>query len=127
MFQRSLLTLVTLFGLALAAPTALPSGTVTCGSNSYSPTAIQNAITNGVSHLNSPINNYPHRYRNYEGLTMRCAGTVFNEYPILTSGLYNGGSPGADRVVFDNAGNYCAVMTHTGAPTTNGFVTCRGY
>ncbi|KAK0205383.1 guanyl-specific ribonuclease C2 [Desarmillaria ectypa] len=125
MFQRSLLVLVTLFVLALTAP-ALPPGTVTCGDNPYTPTAVRNAINNGHAYLNSPIDTYPHLYKNYEGLIMRCAGTVHNEFPIHYNGLYTGGSPGADRVVFDNAGNYCAVMTHTGA-TGNDFVACQGY
>ncbi|KAK0223897.1 guanyl-specific ribonuclease C2 [Armillaria fumosa] len=126
MFHRSLVILVTLFVLALAAPT-LPPSTVTCGRNSYTPTKIQDAINDGHAHLARPINNYPHRYYNREGLTMRCAGKVYNEFPILPSGLYTGASPGADRVVFDNSGTYCAVMTHTGASTPNGFVACKGY
>ncbi|KAK0498810.1 guanyl-specific ribonuclease C2 [Armillaria luteobubalina] len=126
MFYRSLVILVTLFVLALAAPT-LPPSTVTCGPNSYTPAKVQGAITDGYGHLNSPINKYPHQYKNYEGLTMRCTGKVYNEFPILPSGLYTGGSPGADRVVFDNSGAYCTVMTHTGAPTTNGFVACKGF
>ncbi|KAK0194448.1 guanyl-specific ribonuclease C2 [Armillaria mellea] len=126
MLYRSLVILVTLFVLALAAPT-LPPGIVTCGSNSYTPAKVQDAINNGHTHLSSPINNYPHRYNNYEGLTMRCTGNVYYEFPIRPSGSYTGGSPGADRVVFDNSGTYCAVMTHTGASTTNGFVACKGY
>lgn len=72
-----------------------------------------------------------------------CSGTFF-EFPILTSGVYNGGSPGADRVIYDNSGRFCgesglislfphvlkpltiACLTHTGASTTNGFVRCSG-
>ncbi|KAJ7495428.1 hypothetical protein FB451DRAFT_1387458 [Mycena latifolia] len=40
--------------------------------------------------------------------------------------LPSGGSPGADRVIFNTAGTYCAVVTHTGASETNGFVSCEG-
>jgi hypothetical protein len=38
-------------------------------------------------------------------LTTRCT----TQYPILSGGkTYTGGSPGADRVVFNTAGTYCA-------------------
>ncbi|SJL10383.1 uncharacterized protein ARMOST_13769 [Armillaria ostoyae] len=69
MFHQSLAILVTLLALALAAP-ALPIGTVTCGTNSYTPTQVQAAINVSVAHLISPIRNFPHQYRNFEGLTM---------------------------------------------------------
>ncbi|KAK0220981.1 guanyl-specific ribonuclease C2 [Armillaria nabsnona] len=122
--RQSLAILVTLLALALAAP-ALPVGTVTCGTNTYTPTQVQIAINDGVAHLITPIRKFPHQYRNSEGLTMRCAGPPYNEYPILPGGLYTGRRPGADRVVFDNAGDYCTVMTHTGA-VGNGFLPCIG-
>lgn len=105
---------------------------------------------------------YPHEYHNFEvslklnwkdvigsdldnvlqGFNFGCSGSTYFEYPILTSGTYNGGSPGADRVVYDNLDNFCctskifdfahsilvlclACLTHTGAPSTNGFVECN--
>ncbi|KAK0435219.1 Ribonuclease/ribotoxin, partial [Armillaria borealis] len=90
----------------------------------YSRINIQDAINDGHAHI-SPIRNYPHQFKNYEGLPMGpgCAGTRY-EFPILTRGLYNGGSPGADRVIFDHNGHYCALNTHTGAPNRNGFLLC---
>ncbi len=36
--------------------------------------------------------------------------TDVDKYPILPGGLYTGGRPGADRVVFDNAGDYCTYV-----------------
>lgn len=49
-----------------------------------------------------------------------------NKHTTLTP---NPGSPGADRVVFnpDYQGScvYAGAMTHTGAPTRNGFVECE--
>lgn len=73
---------------------------------------------------------YPHEYHNFEvcrsisfardlvitilhiqGFSFTtCAGTFF-EYPILTSGVYNGGSPGADRVIYDNSDRFCGTPT----------------
>ena len=32
------------------------------------------------------------------------------QWPILKSGTYSGGSPGADRVVFSDNGIYCAYV-----------------
>ncbi|KAJ7598899.1 Ribonuclease/ribotoxin, partial [Mycena floridula] len=54
------------------------------------------------------------------------AVTSFMEFPIVSSGDYAGGSPGADRVISSaNNGTYCAVVTHTGA-SGNEFVSCGG-
>ncbi|KAK0484725.1 guanyl-specific ribonuclease C2 [Armillaria novae-zelandiae] len=124
MFHQSLAILVTLLAFALAVP-ALPVGSVTCGTNSYTPTEVQAAITAGRTTGSQMRNHYPHQYRNFEGLNMQCAGPPYNEYPILPGGLYTSGPPGADRVVFNNAGDYCTVMTHTGA-VRNGFRLCIG-
>ncbi|KAK0484627.1 Ribonuclease/ribotoxin [Armillaria novae-zelandiae] len=88
---------------------------------------------------------YPHEYKNHEGLTT-APGCVkpYYEFPILTNGIFGAGynspssktssktdpktspkiDPKTDRVVFDPSGNYCAVMTHTGAPQKNEFVSC---
>ncbi|KAH7099980.1 guanyl-specific ribonuclease T1 precursor [Auriculariales sp. MPI-PUGE-AT-0066] len=111
---------------------ALPSGTVTCGSNLYSVSRISSAVAAGGSHVAAGTtvgsNSYPHRFYNYEGLNMWCSSTPsgpWYEFPILSSGsIYTGGSPGADRVVHTTNGTYCATVTHTGASSTNGFVQC---
>ncbi|KAK0205382.1 guanyl-specific ribonuclease C2 [Desarmillaria ectypa] len=145
MFQRSLLLLFSALVLAMAAPTrrAWPSGSVTCGSNTYSLSAVKGAVSHGYSLIDDPIgsNSYPHKFNNYEGLNLWCSGeSAYNEvceraipkrdtdvgqFPILKSGLYSGSSPGADRVVFSDNGIYCAVVTHTGA-SGNNFVSCNG-
>ncbi|KAG7094960.1 hypothetical protein E1B28_005761 [Marasmius oreades] len=131
MFKAYLLLLGSLLSVTVASPVesrSLPSGSVTCGSNVYTVSQVVSAVSNGVSHLNSPIgsDSYPHIFENREGLPMFCTGkTVFEEYPILKSGAYNGGSPGADRVVFSSDGVYCAVITHTGAGGNN-FLACKG-
>ncbi|KAI0316196.1 Ribonuclease/ribotoxin [Amylostereum chailletii] len=130
---------------------AWPSGTVTCGSHSYSVSAVKAAVSQGYSLINDPVgssaffllsvprdreltprscaptDSYPHKYNNYEGLELYCTGEKsYEEFPILSSGsLYTGGSPGADRVVFSTNGVYCAVVTHTGA-SGNNFVSCNG-
>ena len=62
---------------------------------------------------------YPHVYHDYEGFSFSCSAPYL-EFPILTSGTYSGGSPGADRVVIgsissdDSSAQYCAVITHDG-------------
>ncbi|KZV73220.1 Ribonuclease/ribotoxin [Peniophora sp. CONT] len=126
---RSLAVASALATLALASPMrrALPSGDVTCGSNVYTVSQVSAAVSGGVAHESNPIgsDSYPHTFRDDEGLKLFCSGSSWLEYPILKSGAYSGGSPGADRVVFNTAGTYCAVITHTGASETNGFVSCK--
>ncbi|KAH8832413.1 guanyl-specific ribonuclease C2 [Flagelloscypha sp. PMI_526] len=134
MFTRSLLVLSSVL-LAIATPTptidkrAWPTGSVTCGSNVYTLAQVKSATAAGYAQIDDPIgsNSYPHTFRNDEGLSMWCSGeSAYNEWPILKSGTYSGGSPGADRVIFSDNGIYCAVVTHTGASSTNGFVSCKG-
>ncbi|KAK0220885.1 Ribonuclease/ribotoxin [Armillaria nabsnona] len=115
----------------VAAQHKLLPDTVTCGTNTYSRTDIQAAIVNGHALINKPIGKghkkskkYPHEFKNHEGLTMGpgCAKTPYYEFPILsTHSLYCQAS--TDRVVFDPNGDYCALITHTGA-APGGFVSC---
>ncbi|KAK0498782.1 guanyl-specific ribonuclease C2 [Armillaria luteobubalina] len=130
MLQRYLLLVFSFLVFSMAAPTrrAWPSGSVTCGSNTYSLSSVESVVSYGYSLIDDLIGSgsYPHTFHNYEGLDMWCSGeSAYNEFPILESGLYNGGSPGADRVVFSDNGVYCAVITHTGA-SGNNFVSCDG-
>ena len=54
-------------------------------------------------------------YHDYEGFDFPVDGTYY-EFPILSSGsVYDGGSPGADRVIFNGDGELAGVITHTGA------------
>ncbi|KAK0223871.1 hypothetical protein IW262DRAFT_1295556 [Armillaria fumosa] len=91
-------------------------------------TCITATINAGVARrtTGSRMRNFPHQYRNFEGLNMQCAGPPYNEvinnsfsnhcqldgaltideYPILPGDLYASGRPGADRVVFNNSGDY---------------------
>ncbi|KAJ7052117.1 guanyl-specific ribonuclease C2 [Mycena amicta] len=107
-------------------PLALPSGDVTCGRNVYTVAQVSSATNAGFARRSSPIgsDSYPHQFFNDEGLRLFCSGSSWLEWPIIEGGTYSGGSPGADRVVFNTAGTYCAVITHTGASSTNGFVSC---
>lgn len=58
---------------------------------------------------------YPHEYHDYEGLDFPVSGPYY-EFPILSNGdTYNGGSPGADRVIFNGQNQLAGVITHTGA------------
>ena len=71
--------------------------------------------------LNSRMN-YPKRFWNREGINMLEYRGELWEYPLksLQSGdatLYGFGTTdkGPDRVIIDNCGWLCAVVTHTGA------------
>ncbi|KAI0709658.1 ribonuclease T1 [Cerioporus squamosus] len=88
----------------------------------YNSAQISSAVSTGQS---SSVSGYPHQFRNLERLAFpTCLGATLYEYPILTSGPYRGGSPGADRVVYTSTGQFCGCITHTGAPTRKGFVPC---
>ncbi|KAL2152266.1 hypothetical protein VTH82DRAFT_5450 [Thermothelomyces myriococcoides] len=98
----------------------------TCGSVCYEQSHISAALNKGYSLQQSgdDINNYPHRYNNYEGFDFPTPSPWY-EFPIMSShSVYNGGSPGPDRVIFDGNGNFDALITHTGA-SGNNFVACR--
>lgn len=67
---------------------------------------------------------YPHQYNDYEGFTFPTSGPWY-EFPILsTYKVYTGGSPGADRVIFDGSGTFDSLITHTGA-SGDDFVACK--
>ncbi|KAJ4485293.1 guanyl-specific ribonuclease C2 [Lentinula aciculospora] len=107
---------------------SLPEGDVTCGSTVYTLSDVESAVSGGFNHLDDPIgdDSYPHIYHDYEDLDMYCSGSTWYEYPILKGGAaYSGGEPGADRVVFNPSGTYCAVITHTGA-SDDDFLACEG-
>jgi hypothetical protein len=68
-------------------------------------------------------NNYPHKYNNYEGFDFPDGGPWY-EFPVLSSSeAYTGGSPGADRVVFNADGKFQDAITHTDA-SGNNFIEC---
>ncbi|KIK30331.1 hypothetical protein PISMIDRAFT_87794, partial [Pisolithus microcarpus 441] len=52
-----------------------------------------------------------------------CNGELF-EYPLEQGYVYTRGSPGADRVIYDSSGDFCACLTHTGSSKHDGFVEC---
>ncbi|KAH6658068.1 Ribonuclease/ribotoxin [Truncatella angustata] len=98
----------------------------TCGTVCYWQEDIDEALAKGYSleKSGSALNNYPHQYNNYEGFSFPTASPWY-EFPILsTYNVYTGGSPGADRVIFDGKGNFDALITHTGA-SGNNFVACK--
>ncbi|TBU63710.1 ribonuclease T1 [Dichomitus squalens] len=88
------------------------SGGCDCAGTEYSSSDILNAINEA---LDGGASDYPHEYHDYEGFSFpSCSGT-FYEYPIQQDDVYTGGSPGADRVIYDEDGDFCACLTHTGA------------
>ncbi|UKZ74342.1 hypothetical protein TrVFT333_002007 [Trichoderma virens FT-333] len=98
----------------------------TCGSVCYWQSDIDDALSAGYSlyKSGSTKDSYPHQYNDYEGFNFPTAAPWY-EFPILnTFKVYTGGSPGADRVIFDSKGNFDSVITHTGA-SGNDFVACK--
>lgn len=100
----------------------------TCGTVCYYQTTINNAVAKGYSLYQSGqtegSDEYPHVYRDDEGFNFPVSGPYY-EFPILHSfKVYTGGSPGADRVIFNEDGDFAGVITHTGA-SGNDFVACE--
>ncbi|KAI3317170.1 ribonuclease-domain-containing protein [Xylariaceae sp. AK1471] len=137
----SLLALVALLTPALAAPLVEERGVeacdavdgcihkraeTTCGSTYYSATQVNSAAQKSCSYYQagSAPGGYPHTYNNYEGFSFKVAGPYL-EFPMLKSGVYTGGSPGADRVIINTACKLAGEITHTGA-SGNNFVGCSG-
>ncbi|EME45057.1 hypothetical protein DOTSEDRAFT_61650 [Dothistroma septosporum NZE10] len=116
---------------AIAAPTSefvKRQSSTTCGNNYYSYDQVNDALNQGYNYYENDqqVGNdgYPHQYNNYEGFSFPVSGP-YEEFPITESGVYTGGSPGADRVVFNTNGEYAGAITHTGA-SGNNFVGCSG-
>ncbi|KAF9645680.1 Ribonuclease/ribotoxin [Thelephora ganbajun] len=53
----------------------------------------------------------------------KCTAPFLVEFPLVAGGVYAGGHPGLDRVVYDLSGTFCGCITHTGA-VGNGFQHC---
>ncbi|KAI9663068.1 MAG: hypothetical protein M1821_008116 [Bathelium mastoideum] len=121
-------TLLALVAIAFAAPTELErrqSCVDTCGSTCYWWSDISAALQKGYSLQSSgqEEDSYPHQYNDYEGFSFNTSSPWY-EFPILNSfKVYTGGSPGADRVIFNGDGEYTALITHTGA-SGDDFVAC---
>ncbi|KAK8117752.1 uncharacterized protein PG998_006033 [Apiospora kogelbergensis] len=99
----------------------------TCGSNCYQQKDIDQAVKTGYGlHQQAQTlgsGKYPHQYKNFEKFDFPSAAPWY-EFPILSSAkVYTGGSPGADRVIFDNKGTLDSLITHSGAKG-NSFVNC---
>lgn len=99
----------------------------TCGTVCYSQATINAAVAAGYKLYKEGKQNgkYPHTENNYEGFDFNATGP-YQEYPVMSDfAAYSGGSPGADRVVFNTKGLLAGVVTHTGA-SGNDFVQCTG-
>ncbi|KAH8695461.1 Ribonuclease/ribotoxin, partial [Talaromyces proteolyticus] len=99
----------------------------TCGSTCYWQSDIDDALNKGYSLYKSgdTADDYPHTYRDDEGFDFPVDGP-YQEFPILSSyEVFTGsGSPGADRVIFNEDGDFAGLITHTGASSYDGFVEC---
>ncbi|KAF2190092.1 ribonuclease-domain-containing protein [Zopfia rhizophila CBS 207.26] len=100
----------------------------TCGSNCYTSSQVTAAVNSGCNYVNqggtAGGSSYPHQYNNYEGFDFPVSGPYY-EFPIKPGGVYTGGSPGPDRVVFNANCQRAGAITHTGA-SGNSFVGCSG-
>ncbi|KAK7992825.1 guanyl-specific ribonuclease F1 [Apiospora saccharicola] len=111
---------------APAASTLEERAATTCGSTSYSAAQVNEAAQQACSYYQDgkKAGSYPHTYNNYEGFNFRVAGP-YQEFPMKKSGVYTGGSPGADRIVINTSCEQAGAITHTGA-SGNNFVGCSG-
>ncbi|KAI0756771.1 ribonuclease ribotoxin [Daedaleopsis nitida] len=96
------------------------SGGCGCAGHAYTSSDIFNAIDEAEE---GGASGYPHQYHDYEGFSFPSCSGEFFEFPLKHNGIYRGGSPGADRVIYDSRGDFCACLTHTGA-SGNDFLEC---
>ncbi|KAI1789769.1 ribonuclease T1 [Ganoderma leucocontextum] len=96
------------------------SGGCSCDGKEYSNDDISNAISAAED---GGAGDYPHQYHDYEGFSFPSCSGEFFEFPLEQGDAYNGGSPGADRVIYDDDGDFCACLTHDGA-SGDDFVEC---
>ncbi|KAK8205125.1 Ribonuclease/ribotoxin [Phyllosticta capitalensis] len=107
-----------------------------CNGTDYSTAPINAAATKALALAKDKKtlgdDKYPHVYNDYEHFAFSHANAPYLEFPILPSGaVYDGGAPGADRVVIGSiAADYasavfCACLTHDGSAKRNGFVECK--
>ncbi|KAM0333245.1 hypothetical protein ACHAQA_001905 [Verticillium albo-atrum] len=101
---------------------------VSCGSNVYTYEQIEEAAEEACRLFDSGSqigrSRYPHRYNNFEGFAFDNVRGPYQEFPLLRRGVYTGGSPGADRVIITENCDLAGQITHSGAPSRNGFVDC---
>ncbi|CEJ83173.1 Putative Ribonuclease/ribotoxin [[Torrubiella] hemipterigena] len=129
--QFSITALFSVLAVVSAAPAELERrAAATCGSTHYSAGAVDSASQASCQHVQNGdtagSSTYPHKYNNYEGFNFNGVSGPYYEFPILSSGkIYNGGKPGADRVIINANCEEAGVITHQGA-SGNNFVACSG-
>ena len=84
----------TLAGLAAAATASVASAQMTCGRNNYTSDQIEDASDEACrlyrSRKQVGRNNYPHRYNNFEGFEFQGYDAPFQEFPIVSGGVFDG-------------------------------------
>ena len=96
--QLSLATvLLTLTAAVSAAPGKLHRRyeEATCGTKYYSASQVAAAADAACEHFQDGTqagsSSYPHRYNNYEGFDFKGYSGPFQEFPIISGGVYTGG------------------------------------
>ncbi|KAI0080358.1 ribonuclease T1 [Panus rudis PR-1116 ss-1] len=120
LFTLSVVVSAFLFGVSRAALVGRQSGGCDCAGRSYTATDITRAINEAED---GGADDYPHQYHDFEGFSFPSCRGEFFEFPLEHNRVYTGGSPGADRVIYDQSGRFCACLTHTGA-SGNDFLEC---
>nr|VWO94389.1 Laccase-2 (EC (Benzenediol:oxygen oxidoreductase 2) (Diphenol oxidase 2) (Urishiol oxidase 2) [Ganoderma boninense] len=99
------------------------SGGCNCDGTEYSSNDISKAISAAEDGGITRISTMTMRQAPLTGFSFPSCSGEFFEYPLEQGEAYNGGSPGADRVIYDDGGDFCACLTHDGA-SGNNFVEC---
>jgi hypothetical protein len=151
--MKPVLVLLALIPLALAIPAPQANlkrqSEVDCGGDEYTQdeiTAAANAACNYVqegttaggskfvfllpppfsAQLTHCLLRYPEVYNDYEGFSFNGVPGPYYEFPLMADGsVYDGGEPGADRVVINSDCTIAGEITHTGA-SGDDFVACSG-
>ena len=94
--QFSLAALLTFVAAVSAAPADIERrAEATCGTKYYSAAQVNAASVAACNHFRAGStagsSSYPHRYNNYEGFNFKGYSGPFQEFPIISGGVYTGG------------------------------------
>lgn len=102
--QLSLATLILGLTATVSAFPHVRRDETTCGDQYYSASEVSEAADAACQHFQdgTDVNDYPHTYNNYEGFEFKGYDGPFQEFPIVTSGVYDGGKSPPNKWLWGN-------------------------
>lgn len=92
-----------------------------CHGIKFTKSDIAEAKKQAIAHLDAGTRggSYPKKFKDYEKNLSLKKGKDYYEYPVLKNGVYNGGSPGAVRVILDDNSKFMGLLYHPTETSTS--------